>query len=447
MTTIKLAGILTKRIKRTDTRDIVKAAKESVLGFAVKNKRLPTTAEFAAQVKNTDAWTKTLFYYNDSNLETGNACYSSSTGFQIEDECITGVSCATFPSPACCKTGSAFIILSTGENGTNETGTAPIFTILEQGDTYDDITAYGLITELKNNVLACAGLEIQTTTLPNATEDAYYTTTLIGRGGSAPTWAVSGQTINTLGCSGSSYPLTNPNTADLCLAESTGIISGTVNYSGGATGTLAACTQTASFTATLTQTGLTAVSKAFTITLNPQTLGITTQTLPDARTGVAYSVTLQGTGGRASYTWSLDSGALPSGLSLSSGGVISGTPDDAAGAYNFIVELADTCTTTTKAYTLNLIDSCASPGINIRNSRGGTRYYRRSGVGCTAWANNAGINVQQIDTMEFFTNNTCTTERCTSQTMTYNFFQGYDTDDDCSIRWTGEGGSCTFSDL
>ncbi len=130
---MQLMGPITKRVKRTESREIVKAAKESVLGFAVKNKRLPTTAEFAAQVKNTDAWTKTLFYYPDSNLTTGNACYSSSTGFQIEDECPTGDSCAT--SHSCCKTGSSFILLSTGEDGTNSTGTAPIFTILEQGDT------------------------------------------------------------------------------------------------------------------------------------------------------------------------------------------------------------------------------------------------------------------------------------------------------------------------
>ena len=42
--------------------------------------------------------------------------------------------------------------------------------------------------------------------------------------------------------------------------------------------------------------------------------------------GSAYSQTLTATGGNAPYTWAVQSGTLPAGLILSSGGVISGTP-------------------------------------------------------------------------------------------------------------------------
>jgi Putative Ig domain len=53
---------------------------------------------------------------------------------------------------------------------------------------------------------------------------------------------------------------------------------------------------------------------------------ITTTTLPNGVPNVPYSSTLAGAGGTTPYTWSLSSGTLCSGLALSSGGVVSGTP-------------------------------------------------------------------------------------------------------------------------
>ena len=59
----------------------------------------------------------------------------------------------------------------------------------------------------------------------------------------------------------------------------------------------------------------------------PATLTVETASLPAATTGTAYSATLAAEGGTgAGYAWSIPSGALPSGLSLSAAGVISGTP-------------------------------------------------------------------------------------------------------------------------
>ncbi len=49
-------------------------------------------------------------------------------------------------------------------------------------------------------------------------------------------------------------------------------------------------------------------------------------TLPGGTVGVAYSQTITGTGGTAPYTFSLTSGSLPAGLTLTSTGVLSGTP-------------------------------------------------------------------------------------------------------------------------
>jgi FtsP/CotA-like multicopper oxidase with cupredoxin domain len=69
-------------------------------------------------------------------------------------------------------------------------------------------------------------------------------------------------------------------------------------------------------------------------------LTITTTSLPNGQLGVAYSQTLAASGGPTPYTWSLSAGALPGGLTLSTAGLISGTPTN-SGTFNFTVRVAD----------------------------------------------------------------------------------------------------------
>jgi hypothetical protein len=74
----------------------------------------------------------------------------------------------------------------------------------------------------------------------------------------------------------------------------------------------------------------------------PPPLSISTSSLPDGNLNQSYSATLQATGGTGTRTWSLASGSgpLPDGLTLSSSGVISGTPTVDA-SFNFTVQVAD----------------------------------------------------------------------------------------------------------
>jgi predicted secreted protein len=70
-------------------------------------------------------------------------------------------------------------------------------------------------------------------------------------------------------------------------------------------------------------------------------LFVTTSTLPGGTVGVAYtSQQLTATGGTNSYTWSVASGTLPAGLTLSSSGAITGTPT-ASGDSAFVVSATD----------------------------------------------------------------------------------------------------------
>lgn len=63
-------------------------------------------------------------------------------------------------------------------------------------------------------------------------------------------------------------------------------------------------------------------------------------TLPAGQVGVAYDATIVASGGAAPYVYDVADGALPAGLSLSSGGVISGTPTEAVDA-SFTIRATD----------------------------------------------------------------------------------------------------------
>ena len=67
---------------------------------------------------------------------------------------------------------------------------------------------------------------------------------------------------------------------------------------------------------------------------------VTTTSLPEGIVGVAYQQTLIATGGNGALTWSIAGGSLPSGISLSGSGILSGMAT-AAGTATFTVEVAD----------------------------------------------------------------------------------------------------------
>jgi hypothetical protein len=69
----------------------------------------------------------------------------------------------------------------------------------------------------------------------------------------------------------------------------------------------------------------------FTTSASLSALSVTTRALPNGIVGIAYSQPLLATGGMAPYNWTIIAGALPGGLSLSSNGLVSGTPKTGTG--------------------------------------------------------------------------------------------------------------------
>ncbi len=122
---------------------------------------------------------------------------------------------------------------------------------------------------------------------------------------------------------------------------------------------------TITFTNTTNWNGNT--TRTINLTVNEVTspLTITTTSLTSGTVGISYSESLAATEGTTPYSWSITSGALPSGLSLNTSGTISGTPS-LAGTYDFMVQVRDS-STPQKTATKNLsIVITRSPGAILQ---------------------------------------------------------------------------------
>jgi len=199
-----LIGPLTKRAKITETRDIVNAAVESVIGFAAKNNRLPTNTEFPQAVRNpNDAWTKPLVYFVDSSLTTS----SNNPSEGICGRKITNLIVCTDANCTSQIPDVAFMVVSGGPNYNVQTGpstTSPCpsgktcykvypqdnpnvddypndFTRQEE---YDDIVKWVTLDELRIKA-GCHGaqLKILNNELPYGYVISQYNATIYAEGG------------------------------------------------------------------------------------------------------------------------------------------------------------------------------------------------------------------------------------------------------------------------
>lgn len=124
---------------------------------------------------------------------------------------------------------------------------------------------------------------------------------------------------------------------------------------------------------------------------------ITTTSLPNGTVGTAYSKTLTASG-TGSLTWAVTSGTLPAGLSLSSGGVISGTPTTVqAPTITVTVTDAATSLTASQTYTLTIVAAYTAVSItttSLPNAAVGIAYTttlaRANGAGPYLWSLTSG---------------------------------------------------------
>jgi hypothetical protein len=149
-------------------------------------------------------------------------------------------------------------------------------------------------------------------------------------------------------------------------------------------------------TITATSVANTAESGTVTITI-PAMLAITSTGGAGGnlagQVGTAYSVQLSGSGGIAPYTWKITSGALPSCLSMTSGGLIAGTPmASCSGSYTITFEVTDSGTPTALSglLQLTLVIAAAQP-ITFTGVMPSTAICKTAYMGSAAAMGGAGL--------------------------------------------------------
>src|SRR5262249_11780933 len=97
---------------------------------------------------------------------------------------------------------------------------------------------------------------------------------------------------------------------------------------------------------------------------------ITTTSLPDGTTGIAYNQTVASTGGANPITWSVVDGNLPGGISLATAtGELSGTPTT-AGSFTFTLQASDANSQTARqTYTVSIIGALTITTQSLPNGR------------------------------------------------------------------------------
>ena len=212
-------------------------------------------------------------------------------------------------------------------SGTPTTPGTATFTI---GAT-DAATTPVTVTSAQTLAVATATLAITTASVPNGIVGKAYSSTLTSISGvGALTWTVSAGALP----------------AGLALSTA-GVLSGSPSTAG-----------TFNFTAQVvdSSTPQQKTTQVFTFTIYAP-LAITPATLANGSIKDAYTATLQSTGGATPITWTVSSGTLPAGLSLSAGGVITGTPTT-VGNSTFTIQAADSFApqqTATASFTISIV--------------------------------------------------------------------------------------------
>jgi hypothetical protein len=219
---------------------------------------------------------------------------------------------------------------------------------------------------------AATALATSTTTLPQATIEKAYSTSLKATGGTLPyNWKV---------VSGTHPP-------GFALNGGTGLLYGTPTKAGSFPLTFSV---TDSSKPAQTKTVNLTVAVVTTSTSPSSSLSITSATLAAGTDGTAYSSQLKASGGTPAYTWSITSGKLPAGLTLAATtGIISGTPT-AAGTSSFTATVTDN---SNPDQTKSAATSIAVAAESAQQSGPGTTWYIRADGGnntqCTGKTNAA----------------------------------------------------------
>jgi large repetitive protein len=246
-----------------------------------------TVTSSAATVDATDSVTLTAAVANDTT--SGGVTWTVTGGGALSNTSTSG---ATYTAPAASSSAVTATVTATSVADATKTGTTTLTVPPTPTVTTGPLTA---------NV------------------GTAYSTTLAGAGGIPPyKWTLTSGTLPT------SWSLT-----------SAGVLSGPAPLAGEAGATNLTFALTDSGTATAAT-----ASQQLALTINPAPAIVFASSLSNGTFNSSYSATVVATGGAGTLTYTLAGGSLPTGLTLSTAGVITGMPS-VAGTFPITVKAAD----------------------------------------------------------------------------------------------------------
>ncbi len=360
-----IVGVLIKRVKYNESKEIVNAAVEGIVGYANSAGKLPgTEPDLLGTIRSPkDSYGKSLLYIFDDSLDDSSTsvCETSGTNLSLRIGC-SDINCTSYVSEI---NNVAFVVVSGNGNYNIQTGaltgslntvssgqvyirsvnTSTVIAIYDYGfnapgndrftddfsrdEPYDDIVKWVTLKELQV-ALDCPSLSVSITSpvhLPVATEDEPYDYTLEAEGGMNNKWGVmSGGT-----CDISNSTLSFGNGNWLTLERDTGRLHGVANEENNAPGVLSACTAYVEDTNNDTyidqplcvcadinnnnqcDTGEPYDQHSFSLLVKAKPVDLLSQNLPTAREDgtSSYFVKITPLGGSGSYSFSLSSFSPP----------------------------------------------------------------------------------------------------------------------------------------
>ncbi|WP_284448496.1 putative Ig domain-containing protein [Pseudoxanthomonas mexicana] len=190
----------------------------------------------------------------------------------------------------------------------------------------------GTVTATYSLTVLVPTLSLSPETVQGATAGVTYTQAFVAAGGVAPyQYTLSAGTLP----------------AGLTLDVSTGQLAGTPTQAGSFDFSVTATDSTAGTAATTV--------RAYTLAISAPVIVVDPDTLPTALQSAEYTQALSARGGTAPYTFTLDAGTLPTGMTLSAEGALSGTPS-ATGSFEVTIRATDALGFSgTRTYALTVI--------------------------------------------------------------------------------------------
>ena len=231
-------------------------------------------------------------------------------------------------------------LATTFVNSTQLTAVVPASLLLTAGAATVTVVQPGNASSNALPFTVVGSLAITTTSLPPGSSGSSYSALLTGKGGTPPyTWTAGG------------LP------PALFLNSASGAISGTLLAGGNYL-----------VTVVLRDASNSTATAQFALVVGAPPLSIApSSNLPTGTVGVPYTGFIFANGGTGSYTFSLGGGNLPDGLTLSSGGFVSGTPKT-PGRFSFSVVVTDSAgATASGGFSITILPA----PLNITGGPGG----------------------------------------------------------------------------